>query len=161
MRSAESWEPIVQALGYESEKAMLEDFYVAQAMSVADLAQRLGYSRGIVIQHLEAAGITLRGRGGPNRKVSSKLTSVKDEDFVDIPALASKLGMHHSTVYKEARRRGLCISALSLPQQPSTDTPVEAPTSSVSRSTATEPTPPAELTLSGILEELERETPSS
>lgn len=158
MRSAESWEPIVQALGYENERAMLEDCYVAQGMSIADLAHRLGYSRGIVIAHLEAAGIKLRGRGGPNRKVTSKLAKVPDEDFANIPELAARLQMHHSTVYKEARRRGLCISALSLPQVPSTDTVEEADTSSASPNTATARPQRSEPTLSGILEELERET---
>lgn len=161
MRSAESWQPIVEALGYADERAMLEDLYVAQAMSIADLAARLGYSRGIIIQHITDAGIPLRSRGGPNRKVTSKLAEIKDEEFADIAGLAERLDMHHSTVYKEAKRRGLCISALSLQRALSNATEEEADTSSVSPSTATAPPPKNELTLSGILDELERETPSS
>lgn len=162
MRNAESWEPIVQALGYDSEKAMLEDFYTAQGMSIGDLSKRLGYSRGIVIQHLTTAGIKLRKRGGPNRKVSSKLSSIPDEEFADVHQLSAKLDMHYSTVYKEARRRGLCISALSLQHPRSTVTEVDPDTNSVSRSTVMEPTREVELTLSGILDELEPpEKPSS
>jgi DNA-binding transcriptional ArsR family regulator len=161
MRNAESWDPIVQALGYDNEKAMLEDFYEAQGMSIGELAERIGYSRGIIIHHLIAAGIKLRGRGGPNRKVTSKLAGIKDEEFVDIQALASKLDMHHSTVYKEARRRGLCISVLSLQRQSLIDTPPEEATNSVSPNTATAPMPRVELTLSGIEEELLREISSS
>lgn len=161
MRSAESWQPIVEALGYPDEKAMLEDLYVAQGMSIAELASRLGFSRGIVIQHLTTQNIKLRGRGGPNRKVTSRLSEIKDEEFVNVHALAEKLGMHYSTVYKEARRRGLCISVLSLQQAHLTDTEDAPPTSSALPSSAMEPTREVELTLSGILQELEPETPSS
>lgn len=161
MRNAESWEPIVKALGFVDEKAMLTDLYIDSAMSIAEIAKRIGFSKGIIKQHLEAAGITLRERGGPNRRVTSRLADVPDVEFVDVHGLAERLGMHYSTVYKEARRRGICISALSLPPESLTDMEDVPLPNYVSRSTRTEVTPTAEHTLSGILEELEAETPSS
>lgn len=161
MRSAESWLPIVEALGYADETTMLIDLYEVQKMSVEDLAKRLGYSRGIIRQHLKACNITLRPRGGANRKVTSKLHDVPDERFADIRELANDLGMHYSTVYKEARRRGICISALSPQPDSSTDTEDETTTNSVSPNSPKAPTPPVEPTLSGIEEELLRETSSS
>lgn len=161
MRENEDWAPIVKVLGYESEVAMLTDLYTTHGMSIGDIAKRLGFSRGVICRRLLRAGIAMRGRGGPNRHVTSRLCDIPNESFADIVKLAEELQMHHSTVYKEAKRRGLCISAQSHRRRNSTDTQVEVPISSVLHSLPRVAPPPSELTLSGIEEELLREMSSS
>ena len=158
MRSEESWQAICVTLGFPDEASMLAALY--ETMSIAEIAKKLGYSKGIVERRIARAGIKKRPRGGPNRHVTSELHGIPDEEFADVHALASKLGLHYSTVYKEARRRGLCISVLLHQQQSLNATQEEATTSSVSHSLPDTLTPPRELTLSGIEEELLREMSS-
>lgn len=161
MREAESWEPIVKALGYEDEAAMLRDLYLGQRMSLKELAKKLGYSFNVVRRHLQAVGIDMRKQGGINRHVSEKLLKVPDEAFADIHALARELNMHHSTIWKEKRRRGLVCTSVRSPQQAnSTDMPDVPTTTSSSRSSVL-PLDLDEDILSGIEEELRREIQSS
>lgn len=157
MREADDWKPIYTALGFQDEYSMLVDLYITHEMSIGEISKRLGFSTGVVRRKLVQHKIERRGRGGPNRHITSKLADVPDEKFGDPVALAKELGMHYSSIYKEARRRGLCISALSPQPESSTDTPQEVSTISYSPSTPQR----MQLTLSGIEEELLRESGSS
>lgn len=157
MREMESLKPIVETLGYVDEKAMLIDLYEVQGFSIDDLAKKLGYSHSMLRRRLVKAGIKLRTRGGNNSREQSVLRGLPDDKFADVNALAVELNMHYSTIYKEKRKRGLVCTSVPSPQpESSTDTPVEAATSSVS------PTSPTEIedTLNGIETELRRETAS-
>ena len=98
------WNIVFEALGYESEKAMLEDLYVKQGMSVNDLSRHLGYSRNSIRLRLVEHKIKTRSRGGANYK--GKLHLASDADLADIKLAAVKFDVHLSAVHKERKRRG-------------------------------------------------------
>lgn len=139
MRIADDWTPLVETLGYKDEHTMLEDLYHVQGMSVHELAHKFGYSFNVIRRHLAHAQIEPRRRGGPNRQVTKRLREEPDEAFNDVEALAKKLNMHHSTIWKEKRRRGIqCISVRSALRQNSIYSAPATTNISSSHSTASE-----------------------
>ena len=113
----ESWDPIVKTLGYENEKAMLEDLYVKQNLSIGMLVKKLGYSQNNLRRRLALHKIPIRKRGGVNFQ---KISNLSDEQLGgDTKTLAVQFDVHPSTIWKERRKRNLCTSASS--PQSSTD----------------------------------------
>lgn len=103
----QSWNREANTLGYESERAMLTEWYEAKGFSIAQISEILGYAQGSVRKRLVAFGITLRKPGGPNNLGKRKLRGVKDEELstVKAEALAVQYDVHVGTVFKEKRLR--------------------------------------------------------
>lgn len=103
----EDWNSLGRAAGFESEKAMWETLYVAEELSVSDIAERLGYGIATIVNRLNKHGIARRARGGPNHshKVTRLLFRLDQRLIFHTPSseLARKLHMHENTVYKYKR----------------------------------------------------------
>lgn len=145
----ESWQPIADTLGYVDEQQMLIDLYINQKMSISALTTRLGFCQNNVRNHLHAAGIVPRSRGGPNSLGKTKFRHYTDEALMalkpgDLIKLAdgTQIRVIFNTLYKERRRRGL-IKCISVP----------SPRQNTSTAIAVECTPNL-LLLSGVLEVL-------
>jgi transcriptional regulator of acetoin/glycerol metabolism len=107
------WVPVVQRLGYASEDAMWKDLYDAQRLSIAALAQRLGVSRNTIRHTLERRGVTLRGRGGANNNALDLTDAVIEEVRQHgVMAVAKRLEINYTTLYKRLRARGLSVADL-------------------------------------------------
>lgn len=129
------WNIVFEALGYASEKAMLEDLYTKQGMSVNELSEHLGYSRNSIRLRLVDHRIKLRSRGGPNYK--GKLHLASDVDLEDTKLAAVKFDVHLSAVHKERKRRGW-ISPQSAQQTTSINSSKEEENTSSSDSSASQ-----------------------
>jgi hypothetical protein len=132
---AEDWTPIAKLLKYETEKAMLEDLYIAKGMSISAMVKKLGYSQNSIRMRLIVSGIKLRPRGGPMSVGKTKFRTLTDEQLMELkPFGTAKLGDEQvrvlpSTLRKEKKRRGIippCTSHPLVPPPISTDTPDEA-----------------------------------
>lgn len=135
---AESWDPIAKALGYETEREMLQDLYEIQGFSVSELSKRLGYAQNNVRRRLMFNDIPLRSRGGRNNRGGTRLAKLSDAELAkDARVLAHEQQVHISTIFRERRIRQQCNSAQSSPPTPSSTSESESGTS-VSPSTATE-----------------------
>ena len=108
MPEAESWIPIAQTLGFESELEMLKHLYVQQDFSLSQMSSIIGYSTWTIRRRLLISGIPLKGRGGPNnREGRRRLKHVSDDDLCKYSAvdLAKQHQVHVSTVWAEIRFR--------------------------------------------------------
>ena len=103
----ESWQGLADTLGFDSERTMLQHFYLEQGFSIRQMADKLGYSTFAVRRRLLSFGIELRRRGGPNGLGITSLGHLTDEElFKTSPAeLAKAYEVHISTVFTEKRRR--------------------------------------------------------
>lgn len=104
----ESWRPVAQTLGFQSEEEMLKDLYVVQLFSLKELAHIVGYSPWSVRRRLIQHHIPLRGRGGDNRQSGKrKLSHIQLTKLMSVSpaALAVEYGVHISTVFAEKRLR--------------------------------------------------------
>lgn len=103
----ESWAPIAQTLGFQSEEEMLNHLYTLQRFSINQISRIVGYSGFSVRRRLILLNINLRGRGGPNNKGVRLLRSLTNEQLFDgSPSkLAEEHKVHISTVFAEKRFR--------------------------------------------------------
>jgi transposase-like protein len=108
------WNVAAQQLGYENELALLTDYYIVRKLSVAEIAEKLDVSRHALRSTLCRLGIEIRGRGGPNNKKLAITDELVEEIRVDgIAAVAKKLGLSYTTVYKRLYHvRGLTVAKL-------------------------------------------------
>lgn len=100
------WSDILNTLGFESERSMLQELYVEQRLSINQLAQAIGFSAFAVRRRLIVNNIPLRARGGPNH-VKTKLSGVSDKILMSAnrKRLAIHYNVHPSTISAEKRRR--------------------------------------------------------
>ena len=68
----EDWEALSHRLGYSDERAMFLDLYEHQGISVIDLGERLGFTRGTIARRLGQLKITKRSRGGANNEFAQR-----------------------------------------------------------------------------------------
>lgn len=95
------WTPVFSRLGYKSETEMWEDLYIAQGMSITELAKSLGVSRNKIRASLTNCGVPFRGRGGPNHQKLEVTDELIEEIKKDgIAAVAKRLRLSYTTVYK-------------------------------------------------------------
>jgi hypothetical protein len=66
------WEAYARRLGYPDERAMFKDLYERQGVSVIDLGDRLGFTRGTIARRLSLLGIVKRSRGGANNEFTQR-----------------------------------------------------------------------------------------
>lgn len=102
-----SWLPVAQALGFESEKQMLQQLYEEAGFSLKELEHVIGFSYITVRRRLMDCGIKLRGRGGAHKVKRRKLLAVPDAELKFTPPneLALHYKVHLSTVFSEKRLR--------------------------------------------------------
>lgn len=107
------WRPICTKLGYADEEAMWRDLYETQKLSITALEKRLGVSRNTIRQTLKKRGVTVRGRGGANRITLDLTDDVVAEVRRDgVMAVAKRLGVNYTTLYKRLRRQGIAVADL-------------------------------------------------
>lgn len=95
------WDETAVKLGFESEEAMWQDYYIVRKLSITQLAERLGVSRNTVRAALERLEIPVRSRGGPNNQKLDVTDELVDEIRRDgIAAVAKRRGLSYTTVYK-------------------------------------------------------------
>lgn len=103
MAKKQEWTDTFGVLGYESEKAMLEDLYCNQGMSVTELSNRLGYARNSIRKRLIEHKIKMKPKGGANYK--GKLHLLSDAELEDVKTAAVQHNVHISAIHKERKRR--------------------------------------------------------
>jgi transposase-like protein len=113
------WTPVAQRLGYDTEWAMWNDLYVTRALSITQLAKKLDVSRNTVRSALDRLQIDIRRRGGPNNQKLEITDELIEEVKKDgVAAVAKKLGLPYSTLYKRLYRvKGLTVGDLH-PEEP-------------------------------------------
>jgi len=119
------WNDVAQRLKYVDEVEMWNDLYVARGLSISKLALKLDISRNTVRDALDRVGIQLRGRGGPNNQ-KLEVTDELIEDIREngVTAVAKKLGLSYTTVYKRLYRiKGLTVADLHAEPEPVPETP--------------------------------------
>ncbi len=95
------WLDAANKLGYPSEHEMWSDLYLAQGLSVLQLAERLGVSRNTVREALSRHGITPRQRGGANnQKVFLTDEIIERVRVYGIAQVARELKVAYATLYK-------------------------------------------------------------
>jgi transposase-like protein len=110
------WNAIAQRLGYADENSMWRDLYDVKKKSIAALAGELGVSRNTIRHTIRARGIAVRGRGGANRNVLDLTDEVIAEVKRDgVAAVAKRLGINFTTLYKRLRKHGVDIAELRRP----------------------------------------------
>lgn len=119
------WDEFCSQLGYKNEGDMWKDLYITKDLSITDIARKLNVSRNVVRAALARTNIPPRKRGGPN---NSRL--VMTEELLEevkkngVMAVARRLGLDYSTLYKRLRLRGISVKSLRAPA------PVETPETS-------------------------------
>lgn len=68
----EDWEAYAKRLGYPDERSMFVDLYENQGISVIQLGDRLGFTRGTIARRLALLGIVKRSRGGANNEFAQR-----------------------------------------------------------------------------------------
>jgi len=107
------WAVIAEKLRFASSDAMWKALYVEQRLSITKIAERFGVSRNTVRGELLKRGL-LRKQGGPNNVTGVELTS----DLIDeirregVLAVAKRLGINYTTLYKRLRKLGLSVTDL-------------------------------------------------
>lgn len=104
----ESWLPIANTLGFETEEAMLKHLYLEQRLSLSQLAKIVGYSTFTVRERLVRNLILLRGRGGAHGGTAKRsLSHVSDDQLFkgEIKELVLAHNVHPSTICSERRYR--------------------------------------------------------
>jgi transcriptional regulator of acetoin/glycerol metabolism len=110
------WEVLAQRLGYADEDAMWRDRYSEKKTSIAALSVSLGVSRNTIRQRLEAKNIDLRSRGGANNNSLDLTDEVIEEVRRDgVMAVAKRLEINYTTLYKRLRTKGITIADLRKP----------------------------------------------
>lgn len=71
-RATDSWQDLVRKYGYATEKAMLEDLYENNRLSIRGIAKMLGLEFSNVKYRLRMYAIQPRDRGGPNHTSETK-----------------------------------------------------------------------------------------
>lgn len=69
-RFSEDWDSLSHKLGYANRRAMLEDLYCVQKLSLSQIGERLSCSGHCVGKNLACEGIERRQRGGFNNDYS-------------------------------------------------------------------------------------------
>lgn len=112
MRPTESWLPIAQTLGFDSEEEMLKHMYVAQGFSLGTMSEILGFTEFAIVARLRRLKVPIRRRGGPNNRQKSRLAELPDGDLFGMPARHTALAysVHICTVFNERRRRRALLS---------------------------------------------------
>lgn len=107
------WAPTAQRLGYTSELDMWTDLYCVRKLSISMLAVKLDVSRNTVRTSLERLNIEVRKQGGPNNLKLDVTDGLIDEIKREgIAAVAKRLELSYTTVYKRLRARGLKVADL-------------------------------------------------
>lgn len=103
----ESWTPIAQLLGFDTEEEMLKHFYMIQSFSIKQISQVIGYSTFTVRRRLLLWHVNLRKRGGANHQGKRILRDLTDAELFDgaSPVIAEKYNVHVSTISAERRFR--------------------------------------------------------
>jgi hypothetical protein len=104
----QSWHPIAETLGFESEKEMLQHLYIDQGFSINELSTIIGFCTSSVRYRLITHLIPLRPRGGSESKVGKRrLKHVPADELINKSAqvVATKYQVHVSTVYAEKALR--------------------------------------------------------
>lgn len=136
MPARNEWDTTAQQLGYDSEKLMLEDYYITRRLSLAVIARKLGTCPAVISAHLTKQGIATRKRGGANNQkvvFSEELAERVRKEGVQ--AVADDLKIGYSALYKviyrargKSRRQEKADSlAASNPEQPEQLLPPPAP----------------------------------
>jgi transposase len=113
------WEGTAKKLGYESERKMWLDFYVARKMSVTALSEKLDVSRNSIRDALARNAVPIRKQGGPNnQKVEITDEIIEEIREKGISAVAKRLGVTYTTIYKRLYRRSGTVV-----EQPAPDVP--------------------------------------
>ena len=84
----DDWDDIAVELGYSGTNEMWKELY--ERFSLTQLSKRFAVGIPTIRQHLEAAGIEIRGRGGPNNQ--------KIRDLKQAQALVDQYGVIHASV---------------------------------------------------------------
>lgn len=111
----ESWDQHAKTLGFANEEAMLKHLYVHSKMSLAEIAEVLGYSIFTIRSRLLRLGVDMRPRGGFNNAGNRTLRDVPYDELMGTPTieLCKKYNVHKTTVYTErrVRKHELCTNS--------------------------------------------------
>ena len=109
-----NWERTYTRLGYESEVDFWTDLYCKKGFSIAALATKLDVSRNTVRSALERLKIEIRKQGGPNNQKLAEVDGAIIEEIKKdgIAAVAKRLGLSYTTIYKRYRIYTLKVSDL-------------------------------------------------
>lgn len=119
------WQSVAKRLGYDSPTRMWEDLYLEKKLSISQIETKLDVSRNVVKEQLTKAGIASRSRGGPNNAkvvITDELIAEMKRD--GIKAVASRLQLSYTTLYKRLRLRGISATSLRLPVSEAAETDV-------------------------------------
>jgi hypothetical protein len=112
-----SWDATVHRLGYTSEADMWHDLYVHRGLSISVLAERLDVSRNTIRTSLERRHIPIRKQGGPNNQKLEVTDALVDEvQREGIAAVAKRLNLAYTTLYKRLHARKVLEAARLLPE---------------------------------------------
>jgi transposase len=97
----EDTEPIA---GYPTKRALLENLYVEEGLSISEIARRVGVSTTAVERWLKLLGIPRRGRGGNNNqaRIGWKLHRLSQRVVfgLSLRELSKMVSASESRVYK-------------------------------------------------------------
>lgn len=103
----EDWNGIAKMIGFVDERAMLQCFYVDEALPITEIAKKLSCGPATVASRLVKNNIKARPRGGANNshRISKKLFRMDQRLVFQLPdnELAKLVDAHQSTVYKYQR----------------------------------------------------------
>lgn len=105
-------------LKYNTEEEMLRDLYEVKGISIGKIAEKLGYASYKIRKRMNALGIVIKPRGGPNH-IKRVLAHLTDEELASesIRSIAAKYAVNEQTVIFERRRRRRIATALKFSSQ--------------------------------------------
>lgn len=60
------WDDLAKSIGFDGEKAMWDQLYVAEKRTIKELSKTIGYGTATIDRRIKLSGVTTRARGGAN-----------------------------------------------------------------------------------------------
>jgi len=103
------WNAVARRVGFQDEKALWTELYLARELSISEIAIRFGVSHAAIRMCLIRCEIPVRKRGGPRRHSDPFWPSdeaLRDEVVrTGYEATAKRLGFSRSAIYKRLKYR--------------------------------------------------------